>query len=141
MRLGWRQAIYQAHAKDPRALCEYLRCFALPLDEDHRRDLAELIDRYVQQRRGRKGRRPGRIPSPTSDLQQELFARIRYRLRLMRDANRGRVPHGGLRRSVEQVNEELFEDGFGCVDIEWAVETLRRKPQLGRSRRRPHRPR
>jgi hypothetical protein len=125
MRLGWKDAVYQAYKGDAVALCKYLKS-DLELDETKRHEISELIARRIQRRPGR-GRRPGRIPSPQAEIQQLLLAVARHRLRQLRIANGGRAPRGSYRAVLEQVGADLAEDGYRNIDIDQALAFLQRE--------------
>jgi hypothetical protein len=110
-------------------LCKYLRRCPNPLldlDANQFDQLAGLIERFVQ-KRGKGKRYGGTIPTPHGDAQERLLALARSFLRPIQ-RRRGRVPHGGIRKAVEQAGSYLAEDdGIWQFNIEAAIETIRRE--------------
>jgi hypothetical protein len=128
-RLGWSKARFAAYKHDTQELCEYLRS-ELPLDQDKRNDLADLIDRRIERKAG-PGRKPGVIPPPHEITQGYIISVVREKLRRERARNGGRVPHGATKRALVNVCRGLANAGESFDVNEDAV-----LKELKRNRRR-----
>jgi hypothetical protein len=125
--------IYDAYYyHDTKELCDYLRSPDLPLDEEKRRELADLIDRRIHRRKqgkgGKPGRKPGSIPAkPGVFTTNDAVAFARGRLKWIRARNGGRVPRGTLEKLIEEVCKDFGYEGYKVhVDLEKALRDLRR---------------
>jgi hypothetical protein len=127
---GWPKGIYQAYKYDTKALCKYLRSHDLPLNEEKRDDLADLIERRIQRKQG-KGRKPGVIPR-NPDLRDamstgDVVAHAKTRLKRIRARNGGRAPKGSYKQVIEDVCRDLADQGLEVdADFDKALADLRR---------------
>jgi hypothetical protein len=114
---GWDEALYLAAKYDTAKLSAYLRRRDLPWDDDHRWELAELIDRLIHRRKeikGRKlGRKPGRIPPPNRDkyTTDDVVYFARKRLDWIRQRNGGKAPRGSYKAAITHVCQRLGDEG------------------------------
>jgi hypothetical protein len=123
---NWAHGIYQAYKNDTKALCEYLRSSDLPLDEQKRDDLADLIERRIQLKPG-KGRKSGVIPSfPGTITTRDVVAAAKRRLKWIRMRNGGRAPRGSFKQVLEDVCRDYGDDYNVDVDFDKALNALSR---------------
>jgi hypothetical protein len=124
---GWDKGIYDAYKGDAKALCNYLRSPDLPLDDQKRMDLADLIERRIQRKQG-KGRKPGVTPSiPGLMTTRDVVATAKNRLKWIRMRNGGRCPPGTYKQVLEAVLQEFGDQGYNVeVDFDIALDALRR---------------
>lgn len=127
--------IIDAYRGDTAALCEYLR-LDLPLSEEQREKLADLIYRRIQRkRRGERG------PSaPFASQAQEGERQIAYLVqKLVKQRYGGKTPKGKREAALQEVIERLdaddwFADYGGKIKIENIRAILNRgaktKPRL-----------
>lgn len=108
---GFPNAIWDAYHGKTKDLCEFLRS-DLPLSENNRDQLAQLIDRRLQSRR--RGRPRGRIVPPNQVVVEELIYRVKKKLNQRRLRNGGRIrkgiPEMVLGQEFERLADEYFLD-------------------------------
>jgi hypothetical protein len=92
-------------------LCDYLRDYTLPLRQEHREQLAELIHRYVHIKP--RGRPAGAVDrSPRAVVKGVWKARVRDLEREWHKNHLGeRLPKGLRMTFIKRVGAELAEDG------------------------------
>ena len=120
--------VVRAYRGDTEPLCDYLKNLDLPLHEDHREKLAELI--HWRNQRKQRGRPRGSAPVPNPGRQAEQLIVYQVRQLKSRLYGKGRVPRGGLNALIEEVcvnNAERF-DGLGG-DI--SIANIRRELKRG----------
>jgi hypothetical protein len=127
---GWDAALNLAYKHDTVKLSAYLRRPDLPLDQDKREQLADLLDRVVHRRqRGRGGRKPGRIPpaNPDAITTYHVVAWTRDRLDRIRRRNGGKLPWGANEAALTHVCQRLADEGEPFeVNEQQALKMLRR---------------
>jgi hypothetical protein len=123
---GLRDAVYEAHKGDAKALLAFLRSdLSLSHLEEYRHKLADLIGRFVQQKRhGQRGRA---VPTAKGEMQARFVARCRSRLKSIRAQNGGKTPRGAIKQVVDEVatamqDNDAFEDQ--SIDCEAARQSL-----------------
>jgi hypothetical protein len=123
--------IINAHRGDTKGLCEYLETADLPLSQDQREQIAELIRRRIQ--RKQRGRPRGSAPVPNPAREAERL--IAYMVRQLKSRKYGDkpVPKGKLNELIDQVCEDTAErfEGVGGISIDNV------RSELKRPRRRP----
>jgi hypothetical protein len=126
----WSLALHEAYKRDTRKLCAYLRRTDLPLDQDKREQLADLIDRRIHRKTG-KGRKLGRIPpaNPEAITPGYIAALARPQIEKLRRRNGGKAPRGALPAAVNDVCRRLGDDGYNIDDklAEAALAKLRKR--------------
>jgi hypothetical protein len=126
---GWLEALPAAYKGDTQALCKYLDS-DLPLDEQKRRELRDLIYWRVH-RKHERGRKRGHVPSQ-AELKGgitpgDVVGLTRARLQRLRRANGGKVPRGGYKQALADICTRLGDDGENvAIDLEQALNALRR---------------
>jgi hypothetical protein len=125
--------IINAHRGDTEGLRDYL--FSdLPLSQDQREQIADLIHRRIERRqRGRpRGRTP--IPNPAREA-REAESEIVYEVRQLKLRMYGDkpVPRGKLKQLIDQVCEDKAEKFEGVK--EFSIDNIRRELKRGAKRK------
>jgi hypothetical protein len=128
---GWPQALHDAYRHDTTKLSAYLRRRDLDdLDQSKREQLADLIDRHIHHRGGKRGRKPGRIPprDPDAITDEEIAARARAEMRQMKRRNGGRTLRGAVPKAINTVCQLFADDGYPLsgINMDRVVKLLRR---------------
>jgi hypothetical protein len=125
---GWNDALYRAYKRDTVKLAAYLRS-DLPLDQDKREALADLIDRFIHIRTGAKGPKGGRTPprNPDEVTEDYVVALARPKVDRMRQRNGGKAPPGAYRQAILLTCRMLGDDGYNVeIDVDKALAKMRR---------------
>src|SRR5262249_1517475 len=128
--IGWDDALHRAYKRDTVKLSAYLRS-DLPLDEQKREDLADLIDRCIHLKKG-KGRKPGRIPPRhRAKIIEDYVGRLgRRELQRVRQRNGGKTPRGSVQAAISNVCQRLGDEGEDVdIDGDRVLAMLRRGPR------------
>jgi hypothetical protein len=120
--------IFRAYRGDTGPICDYLKNPSLPLTDEHREKLAELISWRIQ--RKQRGRPRGSVPVPNAgrEAEQLIIYQVRQ-LKLRRFGNK-RVPRGGLKALIEEVLENNA-DRFDGLGGEISIANIRRELKRG----------
>jgi hypothetical protein len=124
---GWAKGLYQAYKYNTKALCNYLRSPELPLDDEKRNELADLIGHHIQPKQG-KGRKRGIIPSdPDTKKTRDVVAHARVQLRWIKAGNGGKAPRGSYKQILEEACNFFADEGYDVdCDLDKALDDLRR---------------
>ena len=102
----FKKAVREAHKWKPKALCELLRSNA-SLSEEHRLELADLIEWHLQVRSGRGRPRGSILKSPGQEIEEQFIYWARQKLARLRTQSGGKVPRGMLNKIIAE-GEGLF---------------------------------
>lgn len=124
--------IARAYRGDTRLLCDFLKNSDLPLKDEHREKLADLI--YWRIERKKRGRPRGSVPVPNPGRDAERFIVDEVRQLKSRMFGDKRVPRGKLNALIDQVCKSTADrfDGLGG-DIKKA--NIRRELKRGTKKR------
>ena len=125
---GWHEALNDAYRYKTTKLSAYLRRSDLPLDQDKREQLADLIDRRIHRKAG-SGRKPGRIPprDPDEVSEDQIAAAARRKVQSMKQRNDGRTPRGAYLEAIHEVCQYFADNGFSFhIDKENVLAKMRR---------------
>jgi hypothetical protein len=121
-----------AYRGDTGPLCDYLKNSDLPLTDEHREKLAELI--YWRIQRKQRGRPRGSVPVPNPARGAELLIAHQVRQLKLRMFGGKRVPRGTLNALIDQVLENNA-DHFDGLGGEISIENIRRELKRGTKKR------
>src|SRR2546429_5660034 len=110
--------VRRAYRGDKGRLCDYLKNPALPLTDEHREKLAELI--YWRIRRKQRGRPRGSVPVPNPGREAEQLIVYKVRQLKLRMFGNERVPRGTLNALIDEVlknNADRFDGLGGDISI------------------------
>jgi hypothetical protein len=116
---GLRDAIYKAHKGDATELLAFLRSdLSMSHLEEYRRNLADLIGRFIQQKgHGQRGRA---VPTAKGDMQAQFVARCRRRLKSIRAQSGGKTPRGAIKQVMDEIGTAMQDnDAFEDQSIDW----------------------
>jgi len=120
--------ITRAYRGDTGSLCDYLKDSDLPLKQQHRQQLADLIYRRIEQKKRGRPRGSDPVPNPVREAERAIVDDVRQ-LKLRRFGNKG-VPKGGLNALIYEAleNNAYAFEGFGA-DIN--IANIRRELKRG----------
>jgi hypothetical protein len=120
--------INRAYRGDTGPLCDYLKNSDLPLKDEHREKLADLIYRHIQRKQRGRPRGSSPVPNPAREAERLIVYGVRQsKLRMFGNK---KVPRGKLPELIRQEikdNAERFEaEGMGRISITNIRNELRR---------------
>jgi hypothetical protein len=118
--------IVDAHRGDTKRLCEYLETADLPLSQDQREQIADLIRRRIQRKQRGRPRGSGLVPNPAREAERLIAYGVRQ-LKLRKYGDKP-VPRGKLDQLIDQVCEDTAErfEGVGGISIDNIRSELKR---------------
>lgn len=123
---GWPLAITKAHSRDTKDLCDYLLSPDLPLDSEWLENLAELFDRDVHVREGKKGKKPGRF-TPLEERQGVITTEVAASVIKNRRRKFGKVSGVSVEEEIERFANFCSDAGYEVdIDKDKAVRSIRR---------------
>jgi hypothetical protein len=120
--------VLRAYRGDTGPVCDYLKNSDLPLTDEHREELAKLIDSRIQ--RKQRGRPRGSLPVPNPARDAELVIAHEVRRLKLRMFGGKRVPRGTLNALIDRVRENNA-DRFDGLGGEISIENIRRELKRG----------
>src|SRR5262249_21135281 len=121
--------VLRAYRGDTGPLCDYLKNSDLPLKQEHREQLAELIYRRIEQKKRGRPRGSDPVPNREGREAEDLIVYQVRQLKLRKFGNK-RVPRGALGALIEEVLENNA-DRFDGLGGEISIAKIRRELKRG----------